>query len=151
MAGAARERAAKLETRAGEIGRELEREKISRLELERKYAWRRISQEQGKKILGALGGKQFSMYFEFLPVDPEASRYAEDLLGVLKAAQGTNIWPPHPLTLPPPPPGVTISGTKTLNRDALEAAFKNADIEIKTNDNTPGDPRLSIGSRLPPL
>jgi hypothetical protein len=119
-------------------------------EIEKKYAWRRVLPDQKNKILAALVGQKFSMYFEFMPNDPEAGEYADQMFKALRAS-GLNIYPPHPLVSPPPPRGLTISGSSGADRSSLEKALSDADVPFRTSDEQAGAPRVSVGSRPPPI
>ena len=126
----------------------------ARLETERlraQVAWRRVSLEQHAKLVEALSTHCFSMYFEFSQADPEATQFAEDIFKSLKAIPGINVYPPHPLTVPPAPSGVTVSGAESSDRTALESALLKAGIKYRTSNDIAGEPRLSVGSRPTPF
>lgn len=108
---------------------DLEKERIARLDLERKYAWRTLLPAQKADITASLSGQKIEMFFEYLPVDPEATKYAEDLAGAFRALPGIRLHV-HALTMPPPPIGVTVAGNRSAEMLALETALAAAKIEF---------------------
>jgi hypothetical protein len=151
IAEIAKKDAANLNERAAVLEKEAELAKLETEKLKRQVSWRRITQEQQLEIQHALTGYSFSMYFEYSQSDPEATQFAEDIFKSLKSSPGINVHQPHPLVLPPAPPGVTISGSNGANRNALEKAMISAGIKFVTVNNSSGEPRISIGSRLSPF
>jgi hypothetical protein len=149
-AARATEHAALANERAAEANKKAEKERLERIKLEVKVAWRRLSPEQHEKMVNALSDQRFSMYFEYSQSDPEAVQFAEDIFKSLKVVTGINVYPPHPLTMPPAPPGITVSGSPNQNKSALESALKSAGIKFRGVD-TNGEPRISIGSKPSPF
>jgi hypothetical protein len=124
------------------------------LETERlraQVAWRRISPDQHARLIDALSMHRFSMYFEYSQSDPEATQFAEDIFKSLKDTPGITVYPPHPLVMPPAPPGVTVSGTDGPDKIALQSALTKAGIEFTIGANMAGEPRISVGSKPTPF
>lgn len=146
-----KEAVAQADARAAEANKKAEEERVERLKLEAKVSWRRLSPEQHGNLVKALSNCLFSMYFEYSQSDPEAVQFAEDIVKSLKDASGINVYPPHPLTMPPAPSGVTVSGSPSINRAALESALVSAGIKFRVGENATGEPRISVGSRPSPF
>jgi hypothetical protein len=134
---------------AEENARQFERYKLSveskvadaKLETERlraKVAWRRISPEQRTRLAEVLSVHGFAMYFEYSQSDPEAAQFAEDIYKSITIISGMTVYPPHPLVLPPAPPGLTVSGTDGSEKTALESALTSADIPFTVSAAPPG-------------
>ena len=147
---------------AAEKDRVLERYKLdadkkiadAKLETERlraQVAWRRISPEQHSKLIKALSGNSFAMYFEFSQSDPEATQFAEDIYKCIVSIPGITVYPPHPLVLPPAPRGLTVSGTDGVDKTALESALTSAELEFTVSGASEGAVRLSVGSKPSPF
>lgn len=141
---------AEADARAAEANKKAEEERLERLKLEAKVSWRRLSPEQHDKLVQALSAHSFAMYFEYSQSDPEAVQFAEDIFKSLKDAAGITVYP-HPLVLPPAPPGVTVSGSLGEDKKALEFALTRAGIKFKSDGNSTGVPRISIGSKPSPF
>jgi hypothetical protein len=84
----ANERAAKADNAAAEAKKELEKERIRRLELEGRVAWRRLTEEQQLGISERL--KQFAgleVHIIFSSGDMEGKSFANDILSTLRKAK----------------------------------------------------------------
>jgi hypothetical protein len=147
---------------ADENAQQFERYKLSvegkvadaKLETERlraQVAWRRISPEQHIGLAQVLSIHGFAMYFEYSQSDPEATQFAEDIYKSLTSISGMTVYPPHPLVLPPAPPGLTVLGTDGSEKTALESALTSAGIPFTVSAATSGAPRLSVGSKPSPF
>lgn len=140
-----------VEERVADAKKNAENAHLETERLRSQVAWRRISQEQHDILVHALSGHSFSMYFEYSQADPEATQFAEDIFRTLKDAPSINVYPPHPLVIPPAPTGVTVSGSPDPDRAVLESALTSANIQFRVGDNVTGEPRLSVGSKPTPF
>jgi len=140
-----------VEERVADAKRDAANAHLETERLRSQVAWRRISQGQHDKLVQALSSRRFSMYFEYSQADPEATQFAEDVFRTLKDIPSINVYPPHPLVVPPAPSGVTVSGADGPDKEALESALTSAGINFKVGNNTNGEPRLSVGSKPTPF
>jgi hypothetical protein len=148
-AGNALARAAALEKEAAKLAKEAEEAKLETERLKAQVAWRHLSPDQSKLIIGDLYGKTFAIHFDYSPNDPEAMQFSEDLLKAIKEAGIVTYT--HPLVAPPAPPGVIIIGTENDPAyQALKSALERANVQFKLAPRN-GPTRLSIGSKLAPF
>lgn len=76
----AQKKTAELELRAAELNQEAE-------QLKSELTWRRLTQEQGQKLISALAEhKELAIQVQGVDADPEASQYHQDIYSTLEAS-----------------------------------------------------------------
>lgn len=97
-AESARADIAKANERAAEANQKAEEERLARVKLEDKVAWRTLTQEQQERISSKI--KQFAgqQYMNFVASDPEAINFLRLIDAVIKAGDWNKLPPKGPLT-----------------------------------------------------
>lgn len=84
-AGAAIERASANEKEAARLGKEAEDERLARVKIEERLAWRRVSPKQFKDAVSRLSPFPGSLvYLQIVGGDPETGAFAQDILKIFQ-------------------------------------------------------------------
>lgn len=128
--------------------------RIRAAQIERKFAWRVITSDQGDRLVAALAGHSFSIYLEYSTYDSEAYEYANEIYGALSGSS-LHVMP-YDIVPFQPARGIMVNGPSGADHDALANALTSAGIQFTVGKEPPigneggGVVRMSIGGRFPP-
>jgi hypothetical protein len=125
--------------------------KTEQEQLKSQLAWRRISEDEANKVVGALRDKKFTVQLTWPSGDPEAQVYAADIAGMLRKA-GLTVTPA--ILSETAPFGIVISGPQDLAApsaewQALANAFKDAGLRLFVSRQPQAALAITVGVKPP--
>lgn len=119
---------------------------LARIELERKYAWRRLTKEQAGLLTSALRGKVAPVQLMSI-TDPEAEEYGREIADALKAAGIFGGWF---TALGPAGRGVWVTRPANGDGELVASALASAGIEAAIDPTETPQTNIHIGGRKRP-
>ena len=146
-AASANEEAARANERAALLENEAEQARLETERLRQQMAWRRLSEDQIKKIASGLAGAAISLRMEQIANDPESILFASDIRHALLAA-GIKISVTTTRVSGAAFVGIIIKGPKD-EAIRIENAFVAAGLNVQVQHQN-GDLQIMVGSKPPP-